>query len=105
MTMWASRDGQKISIHGNLGLDVEIRNGAVTQFTVTDPSGAPHLKSLWGQLGKLIEEAEAEAAAVAETVAEEIAVEIAEDALDGAESFQVTGDTADGSEFSSLTDD
>jgi hypothetical protein len=66
MTMWADRDGQKITIHGNLGLDVEVRNGAVTQFAVTDPSGAPHLRYLWSSLGRLLEEAEAEAKAEAE---------------------------------------
>ena len=61
MTLWASRDGQKVTIHGNINLDVKIQASYVAEFAVTED--ALHVKSLWGSLGRLIEEAEAERAA------------------------------------------
>lgn len=60
MTLWASRDGQKVTIHGNINLDVKIQGSQVAEFAVTED--AQHVKHLWGSLGKLIEDAEAEAA-------------------------------------------
>lgn len=60
MTMYATREGQKISIHGNLGLDVKVHNGQVSEFHVSDPAGLEHVRSLWGSLGRLLGEADAE---------------------------------------------
>ena len=60
MTLWASRDGQKVTIHGNINLDVKIQGSRVAEFAVTED--AQHVKHLWGSLGTLIEQAEAERA-------------------------------------------
>lgn len=57
MTLRASRDGQKITIHGNANLDVAVTAGRVTWFAVTED--AAHVKHFWGQLGVLLEQAEA----------------------------------------------
>ena len=64
MTLWASRDGQKVTIHGNIGLDVQVRNGQVAEYAVNEHYA--HLRHFWGHLGTLIEQAEAEAKAAAE---------------------------------------
>lgn len=61
MTLWAARDGQKITIHGNIHLDVKVQDGRVQEFAVTED--ASHVKHFWGQLGTLIEQAETAAAA------------------------------------------
>ena len=61
MTLWASREGQKVTIHGNINLDVQIKGSRVAEFAVTED--AQHVKLLWGSLGRFIEEAEAERAA------------------------------------------
>ena len=58
MTLWVSRDGQAVTIHGNLGLDVKIQDSRVAEYTVSEDLG--QIRALWGSLGKLIEEAEAE---------------------------------------------
>ena len=58
MTLWTSRDGQKIAIHGNIHLDVKVTNGFVSEFTVTED--AQHVGSFWSQLGELVKDAEAE---------------------------------------------
>lgn len=60
MTLHATRNGQRITIHGNLGLDLAVRDGQVSDFHVTDPGGLEHYRHFWGQLGRLIEEADAE---------------------------------------------
>lgn len=59
MTLWASRDGQAVTIHGNIGLGVKIEASRVAEYTISEDAG--HLRSFWGSLGKLLEEAEAEA--------------------------------------------
>ena len=64
MTLWVSRDGQQVTIHGNVNLDVKVEKSRVDQFSVTEHQ--VHLRHFWGQLGALIEEAEAEARAAAE---------------------------------------
>ena len=60
MTLWASRDGQMVTIHGNTDLNVKIQGGRVEEFTVS--ADAQHIKHFWGTLGTLIEQAEAERA-------------------------------------------
>jgi len=59
MTLWANRDGQSVTIHGNTGLSVKVTNSNVTEFTVSEHAG--HVRSFWGQLGRLLDEAETEA--------------------------------------------
>jgi hypothetical protein len=56
MTLWADRDGQAVTIHGNIGLSVNVQNGHVAQFSVSE--NAAHLRSFWGQLGRVLDEAE-----------------------------------------------
>jgi hypothetical protein len=56
MTLWASRDGQTVKIHGNVGLDVSVRNGHVAEYAVTEDYR--HLRHFWGMLGRELDEAE-----------------------------------------------
>ena len=58
MTLWASREGQQITIHGNAGLSVKVEDDRETGFTVSEDLG--QMRSLWGSLGTLIAQAEAE---------------------------------------------
>jgi hypothetical protein len=58
VTLWASRDGQKVVIHGNIGLDVRVQNGQVAEYAVNED--ARHVRSFWGQLGQLLDQAEAD---------------------------------------------
>jgi hypothetical protein len=60
MTLWVSRDGQDLTIHGNTGLDVEVKASRVAGFGVTED--AVHLRHFHGELGVRLDEAEAEAA-------------------------------------------
>lgn len=59
MTLHVTRDGQKVTIHGNLGLAVRVENSRVSDFSVSEDKG--HLRHFWGQLGRVLEEAEVEA--------------------------------------------
>jgi hypothetical protein len=68
MTLWASRDGQKVTIHGNNGLDVKVQDSRVQEFGVTED--AQHVQHFWGQLGELLEQAKQERAAAATLAAE-----------------------------------
>ena len=58
MTLWASRDGQKVAIHGNIGLDVRVLNGRVAEYAVNED--AAHVRSFWSQLGQLLDQVEAD---------------------------------------------
>jgi hypothetical protein len=58
MTLWVTRDGQEVTIHGNVGLDVKIEKSQVHNFTVSEH--AAHLHHFWGELGRHLEEAGAE---------------------------------------------
>jgi hypothetical protein len=58
MTLWAERSGQAVAIHGNIGLAVQISNSSVTGYTIS--GDAAHVRHFWGQLGKLLDEAENE---------------------------------------------
>jgi hypothetical protein len=58
VTLWANRDGQAVTIHGNIGLSVTVQGGQVAQYTISED--AAHVRSFWGQLGKLLDEAETE---------------------------------------------
>jgi hypothetical protein len=56
MTLWVNRDGQTVTIHGNLGLGVNVENSRVREFTVTEQAG--HLRGFWSDLGRQLDEAE-----------------------------------------------
>lgn len=62
MTLWVNRDGQAVTIHGNIGLDVKVQNGRVTEYVISEDAG--HVRSFWSQLGKVLDEAEREQAGV-----------------------------------------
>lgn len=59
MTLHVTRDGQRVMIHGNIGLQVRVENSRVSDFSVSEDK--VHLRHFWGQLGRVLEEAEAEA--------------------------------------------
>jgi hypothetical protein len=58
VTLWASRDGQKVVIHGNIGLDVRVQNGQVAEYAVHED--AAHVRGFWTNLGALLDQAEAD---------------------------------------------
>jgi hypothetical protein len=58
MTLHATREGQKIQIHGNIGVDVTVRSSQVHEITINED--ARHTEYFHGQLGKLLAEAKAE---------------------------------------------
>ena len=60
MTLHATRDGQSITIHGNTGVDVAVRNSHVERVGITE--AAQHAEYFHGQLGKLLADAKAERA-------------------------------------------
>ena len=59
MTLHATRDGEKITIGGNTGLRVSMRDDRVTDVSITDHF--MHVRHFWGSLGRLLDEAEQEA--------------------------------------------
>lgn len=59
MTLWANRDGQAVTIHGNIGLNVDVQDSRVAQYSISENAG--HVRGFWSQLGKLLDEAEQEA--------------------------------------------
>jgi hypothetical protein len=58
MTLHASRSGQQVTVHGNLGVDLEVRNSQVTAVHITEQ--AQHAEYFHKQLGDLLAEAKAE---------------------------------------------
>ena len=58
MTLHVTREGRKVTIHGNSGLGLDLRDSRVFAFTVNEDWR--HLRSFWGLLGVMIEQAEAE---------------------------------------------
>lgn len=59
MTLHATRDGQAIAIHGNVGVDLEVRNSQLAGVHIKE--NAQHVRHFWHQLGNLLNEAETEA--------------------------------------------
>ena len=59
MTLWANRDGQAVTIHGNIGLDVKIADSRVAEYVINE--NAAHVRGFWSSLGRLLDEAEEEA--------------------------------------------
>jgi len=62
MTLWVSRDGQDVTIHGTSNLRADVRDSRVQEWAVTEHAG--HMKHFWSQLGREIEAADAEATPV-----------------------------------------
>jgi hypothetical protein len=60
MTLWVTRDGSAVTVHGNVNLDVRVQNSQVQEFGVTEHY--MHLRHFWNQLGQHLDEAEKEAA-------------------------------------------
>lgn len=58
MTLHATREGQAIAIHGNTGVDIEVRNSQLAGVHIRE--NAQHVRYFHGQLGKLLDEADAE---------------------------------------------
>lgn len=56
MTLWVNRDGRIVTIHGNVGLNVDVQASRVAQFSVSED--AAHLRGFHGQLGEILDEAE-----------------------------------------------
>ena len=68
MTLWVTRDGQKIVIHGNVNLSVRMEHGQVHEWSVHEHY--MHLKHFAGTLLEQIKEAEHEAEEAAKPAAE-----------------------------------
>lgn len=60
MTLWVARDGQTITIHGNLHLDVKVQDSRVAEYIITEDPG--HLRVFHTALGQVLDAAAAEAA-------------------------------------------
>jgi hypothetical protein len=59
VTLYATRDGQQITLHGNTGVHVAVENSQLLDVTITEH--ATHLRHFWGQLGSMLEASEIEA--------------------------------------------
>lgn len=58
MTLGVVRDGQKIKITGNVGVDVSVQNSQLSSVTINED--AQHVEWFHTQLGNLLAEAKAE---------------------------------------------
>ena len=58
MTLHATRDGQKITIHGNTGVDFKVTNSHLEGVHISED--ARHVEYFHGQLGTLLADAKAE---------------------------------------------
>ncbi len=65
MTLHATRDGQKVTIHGNTGVDVEVRNSHLASAQITED--AQHVRYFWRQLGEHLDAADEERAGAGKT--------------------------------------
>jgi hypothetical protein len=77
MTLWLTREGANVTIHGNTGVEVLVENSQLRKAEITEHY--QHMKYFWSQLGDVIKQAEDEEKAAQE--AEPITVEGVEDAL------------------------
>lgn len=55
MTLHATRDGQKITVHGNVNTEVLVKDGHVQHVRITED--AQHVRFFHDQLGKLLDAA------------------------------------------------
>lgn len=60
MTLHVTRDGQTVTIHGNIGLHAHVEGSRVVDFAISEER--MHLRSFWGQLGRVLDEVERDAA-------------------------------------------
>jgi hypothetical protein len=60
MTLHATREGQKVTIHGNIGVDLKVASSHVSEVTITEE--AQHVRNFHTQLGQILDEADAERA-------------------------------------------
>lgn len=58
MTMHATRDGQSITVNGNIGTEVHVKDGRVNFVRITED--AQHVRFFWNELGKLLDAADEE---------------------------------------------
>lgn len=58
MTLHATRDGQKITIHGNTGVDLEVRNSQLAGVHIGED--AQHVRYFHSELGRLLGAADEE---------------------------------------------
>ncbi len=63
MTLHATRDGQKITVNGNTGVELLVRNSNVSHVKITED--AQHVRYFHTQLGLLLDAADHERAAAA----------------------------------------
>jgi hypothetical protein len=56
VTLWVGRDGNVVTIHGNIHLDLKLQDSRVTEYSVTEDAG--HLRGFWAALGRELDEAE-----------------------------------------------
>lgn len=56
MTLHATLSDGKVTIHGNLHAGLVLKNGYVESISITED--VMHVRSFWGQLGRLLAEAE-----------------------------------------------
>ena len=76
MTLHATRDGQKITVHGNVGTEVLVQGGHVQHVRITE--NAQHVRFFHDQIGKLLDAADEERDAQAEPPHQQRGVRIAE---------------------------
>ena len=58
VTLHVTREGQKITVHGNLGVRLRIEDSRVSEVGITED--AQHVEYFHSQLGQLLEAAKAE---------------------------------------------
>ena len=64
MTLWLTREGVNVTIHGNTGVEVLVENSQLRKAEITEHY--QHMKYFWSQLGDVIKQAEDEEKAVQE---------------------------------------
>jgi hypothetical protein len=70
MTLWLTREGVNVTIHGNTGVDVVVENSQLRRAEITEHYA--HMKYFWSQLGEIIKQAEEEEKTTLEVVEEEV---------------------------------
>lgn len=67
MTVHATRSGQRVTINGNTGVGLLVENSQLQHVRITED--AQHLRWFHEQLGRLLDEADAERATAQESPA------------------------------------
>ena len=58
MTLHATREGQKVTINGNTGVEVLVQDSHLTHVKITED--AQHVRYFWHQLGQHLDAADEE---------------------------------------------